>query len=77
MASFHTDGYGYLWWLEKFREDTLEAYSARGHGLQFLVVLPDADMVVVVTGGAWNMSPSQAPVGVDDIIGNYVLKAFQ
>lgn len=77
ITSFHTDGYGFLWWLETYREGTLKAYSARGHGLQFLVVLPDAEMVIVITGGAWKIAPSQAPVKFNDIIGNYILRALE
>lgn len=77
MESFHTDGYGYLWWLEKFNGGSMEAYSARGHGLQFLVIIPDVEMVVVFTGGAWSMAPSQAPVQYSNIIEEYVLRALQ
>ncbi|MBN2481485.1 MAG: serine hydrolase [Bacteroidales bacterium] len=77
MTSFHTSGYGFLWWLEEFRGGNIEAFSARGHGLQFMVVLPEVDMVVVFTGGAWNISPEQAPVQYHDIIENYILKAVQ
>jgi len=42
-----------------------------------LVVLPEADMVVVITGGAWNMAPNQAPVKYNDIIGNYILRTLE
>ena len=77
MNSFHTNGYGYSWWLEEYRGFGIEAFSARGHGLQFIVVLPSRGLVVVVTGGAWYMAPEQAPVQVADIIGNYILRALE
>lgn len=77
MADFHTDGYGYLWWLEQFQGGAINAYSARGHGLQFIVVLPEADAVVVFTGGAWNISPVQAPVQFHNIIEDYILRSMQ
>ena len=40
------DGYGYQWWL-----CSLGFYSARGRGSQLITVVPDKDMVVVITGG--------------------------
>lgn len=72
-----TDWYGYLWWLEKFNVGSMEAYSARGHGLQFLVVIPDVEMVLIFTVGAWSITPSQAPVQYSDIIEEYILRALQ
>ncbi len=50
------DGYGYMWWVAKdhnrhphFPQVKLKegTYSARGAGGQFIVVIPDRDMVVV------------------------------
>jgi CubicO group peptidase (beta-lactamase class C family) len=38
-------GYGYQWWVKP------EHYSAVGHGGQYIVVSPDRDLVVVLTGG--------------------------
>lgn len=40
-------GYGYLWWLLDL--DGREAYAALGHGGQTLMVVPDAELVVVMT----------------------------
>ena len=51
-----TDGpaeYGYLWWLGEFppgNAGTPLAF-ANGHGSQFIVWVPDRDMVLAVTGG--------------------------
>ena len=39
------DDYGYLWWLNSY------SYSAQGRGGQRIYVLPDKDMVAVLTGG--------------------------
>ena len=39
--------YGYLWWIP--REDPWESYAAIGYGGQFLYVVPELDMLVVVT----------------------------
>lgn len=53
-AWFQADGYGYQWWLGSFRlhGQTIESYSARGQGGQFIIVLPALKMVAVFTG--WN-----------------------
>lgn len=41
-------GYGYQWWLTKFGD--LSAYYAVGHGGQYIVVVPDLELVAVSTG---------------------------
>jgi CubicO group peptidase (beta-lactamase class C family) len=76
-GSDHASGYGYQWWLEEYDGGQIEAYSARGHGLQFIVVLPDLNMVVVFTGGAWSTSPFQAPIRYNQIIEDYILPAVK
>ncbi len=73
----HASGYGYQWWLEEYDDGEIEAYSARGHGLEFIVVLPDVNMVVVFTGGAWGMSPFDAPMRYNRIIEDYILPAVK
>ncbi len=40
--------YGYLWWLRP--QQRLGSFMAVGHGGQFIYVLPDLDLVVVMTG---------------------------
>jgi CubicO group peptidase (beta-lactamase class C family) len=51
---FLADGYGYQWWRGSFhvRGQTVESYSARGRGGQFIMVFPTLQMVAVFTG--WN-----------------------
>lgn len=53
---YHCDGYGYMWWVVKHgnRYPHLPnvklsegAYSARGAGGHYIIVIPDYDMVVV------------------------------
>lgn len=41
-------GYGYQWWLRKF--GNLNTYFAVGHGGQYIVVVPDLELVAVSTG---------------------------
>ena len=55
----HTTGYGYLWWiLEPDPDGTGDEhiYAAMGFMGQYIFVVPEHDMVVVVTGGTrgWN-----------------------
>ncbi len=42
-------GYGYQWWIGSFTTGHLWAYLAGGWGGQYIIVIPDQDMVVVVT----------------------------
>lgn len=46
------EGYGYAWWSteREFEGTTLHAVFARGSGDQFIVVIPDLDLIVVTTG---------------------------
>lgn len=38
--------YGYMWWINRFG-----GYSALGYGGQFIFILPELELVVVITGG--------------------------
>ncbi|MFW9779228.1 MAG: serine hydrolase domain-containing protein [Candidatus Heimdallarchaeota archaeon] len=46
QASDTTSYYGYQWWVEPSRN----AYSARGYKGQYLLVIPEYDMLIVFTG---------------------------
>ena len=48
----YTRGYGYLWWIMKPATEGVDSqyiYAARGAGGQRIFVIPEFDMVVVVT----------------------------
>ena len=54
-------GYGYLWWTQNV--DGSHSYKAWGRGGQFIVVVPDLDLVIVITSDidppdreTWNYS---------------------
>jgi len=72
-AAAKSSGYGYQWWLGSFRvgDRDVPSYSARGRGGQFIIVLPDQQMVVVFT------SPPDNPLMFQplDIINRDVLPA--
>jgi CubicO group peptidase (beta-lactamase class C family) len=46
------DGYGYHWWLGSLKagDNEIRFYSARGRGGQYLAIIPDCQLVTVVTG---------------------------
>ena len=41
------EAYGYLWWVTEIKD--YSAYFAMGYGGQFIYVLPELDVVAVVT----------------------------
>ncbi|TQV75030.1 serine hydrolase [Aliikangiella marina] len=47
----YTTGYGYQWWLGEFviNNQSIPFYSTRGYGGQFIVLVPDYDLVVAFT----------------------------
>lgn len=45
--------YGYQWWVLPTADDASSAYAAIGFGGQRLIVVPDRDLIAVVTG--WNI----------------------
>lgn len=69
------EGYGYQWWLGTYDTKNAQAYMAAGFGGQFIVVFPEIEMVVVLTGGDWyGRSPILA---YDFAINNYILAAVR
>ena len=69
--------YGYLFWLQTVRDEAkskqYDTYRAAGMGGQYIMAVPDLDMVVVVTANSNNVSND----GSDtlDIITDYVIPA--
>lgn len=50
-------GYGYTWWTSETRQngENLDMFYADGWGGQRIIVIPDLDMVVVMTAGNYTM----------------------
>lgn len=47
------DGYGYQWWIPI--DDLPARYEARGRGTQLITVVPEKNLIVVTTGGGFDM----------------------
>lgn len=45
--------YGYQWWRGTFANGNVATYLAAGWGGQYIYILPDLEMVVVITAGAY------------------------
>jgi len=76
VEPYHSYGYGYQWWLERYNLGALDAYSGRGWGGQYIVVLPGVDLVVVFTAGAYEVSTLSVPLLYYDIIQDYILPSI-
>jgi len=77
-AKKHSDGgppsmeeYGYLWWRTKVED--YSAYFAMGYGGQFIYVIPELDIVAVVTSNIWQGHHEENR----ELIGKYVIPAAQ
>jgi CubicO group peptidase (beta-lactamase class C family) len=69
-----SDGYGFQWWLGTFPKEDTDAYIAAGWGGQFIIVLPEREMVVVMTAGDFENEDYDALVGLVD---DYILRAVR
>ncbi len=58
--------YGYLWWNLPFKvgNDSIIAKTATGNGGQYIIVIPEMDMVAVFTGGAYNSEEDKLPFAI-------------
>jgi CubicO group peptidase (beta-lactamase class C family) len=68
--------YGYLWWIQEPDPDgsgKFDIYSARGHGGQYIFVIPEHRMVVVTTSESIHNAGLQKPI---DILYSDILPAL-
>jgi len=58
--------YGYLWWNIPFKvkEKMIVSKIATGNGGQYIMVLPELDIVTVFTGGAYNSQEDKLPFAI-------------
>lgn len=66
------NGYGYLWWHKTYTVNSKEIKSieARGNGGQYIFVIPELDVVSVITAGNFRNGKTQQP---EIIFEKYVL----
>ncbi len=71
-----SEDYGYLWWLvtRKVNGQTVKGYFANGWGSQFIIVIPQFNLVAVTTGNNMNNKKHMAPFGM---LAQYILKSVQ
>ncbi len=67
--------YGYLWWNIPFSVNgkVVVSKTATGNGGQYIMVIPEMDMVAVFTGGAYNSQEDKLPFA---IVKDVFLKSF-
>ena len=73
----NVSGYGYLWWILK--PDPAGAgeqpiYAAMGFRAQYIFLVPEHDIVVVVTGGAQSSADQRRPI---EFLYSHILPAVQ
>jgi CubicO group peptidase (beta-lactamase class C family) len=58
--------YGYFWWNIPFKvnEKMIISKTATGNGGQYIMVLPELDMIAVFTGGAYNSQDDKLPFAI-------------
>jgi CubicO group peptidase (beta-lactamase class C family) len=64
--------YGFQWWLLPYGHDDAYAWAADGYGGQYLLVLPEYDLIAVFTG--WNIDGE--PYLDEDYAIEYLLRAI-
>jgi len=66
------NGYGYLWWHNTYEVNGkfIESIEARGNGGQYIFVIPELEIVTVITSGNYRNGKSQQP---ELILENYIL----
>jgi CubicO group peptidase (beta-lactamase class C family) len=66
--------YGYLWWHHRYQvgDRVIETIEARGNGGQYIFVVPELDLVAVITSGNFRNRRTRQP---EEILKRYILPA--
>jgi CubicO group peptidase (beta-lactamase class C family) len=61
-----TLGYGYFWWTRDFRwkEKTVSSFFAWGYGGQYIIVIPELQLNIVMSGSHWGTDPEKQMVDI-------------
>jgi CubicO group peptidase (beta-lactamase class C family) len=70
----YLNGYGFQWWLGRFSTGGTDFYTAAGWGGQFIIVIPEHEIVVVITAGDFDQENYEALFG---LVGGYILRAIE
>jgi len=65
-------GYSYQWWNGSFNEIPVDSYLAAGFGGQFIFVVPDYKMTIVINAGDYE---NQDYRRIYELINDYIIKA--
>jgi CubicO group peptidase (beta-lactamase class C family) len=68
--------YGFLWWHYAYRvgNKTIRSIEARGAGGQYIFIIPEYELVVVITGANFRNGRVWQP---EKVMENYILKALE
>jgi len=71
-------GYGYAWHSRphQYRGKVIRDYYAAGNGGQYIIVLPELDMVVVMNGGDYSQAKKYYPFE-SDLLQRYIIAAVE
>lgn len=72
---FEIEGYGYLWWLVKANQ--YSTYSAIGHGGQYMMTIPELDLIVVLTSLSKGTTPGGHFTDISSLVEDYILGALE
>lgn len=66
MHPTRTLGYGYFWWTREFQwhDRPVSSFFAWGYGGQYIFVVPEIKLVVVMSGSKWGTNPEDQGVDV-------------
>lgn len=84
----YTSGYGFQWWLGNFTQtqknpqtetvtpntETIQFYSARGYGGQYIIVLPSYQLIIAFTAQNYENDLSESPL---KLVEKFILPAIQ
>lgn len=65
--------YGYFWWIRNFeyKGNPTTAFFAWGYGGQYIIVVPAARIVVIMSGSHWGTDPEEQMVSImQEILGS-------